>query len=98
MSSAPGGGKQRVLQQVMERAAVDREFRQRLLTDPRGAIRAAFGLEVPADLKVKFIEKGADVDTLVVLPDLRRPEGELTDADLDAVAGGQGHARPRRVW
>jgi len=77
-----------VLQTVLERAAADSAFRRRLLVDPRQAILDGFGVTIPSDFNVKFVEKEAGVDALIVLPDLRRPEDELSDGDLDAVAGG----------
>lgn len=76
------------LDAVVERAATDRAFRSSLLSDPRGAIQQAFGVRIPADVRIKFIEKTADVDALIVLPDLRSPTGELSDNDLEGVAGG----------
>jgi hypothetical protein len=76
------------LDAVVERAATDRAFRASLLTDPHAAIQQAFGVRIPADVRIKFIEKSADVDSLIVLPDLRGPAGELSDSDLESVAGG----------
>lgn len=76
------------LETILERATVDRAFRQGLLTDPRHAIHDAFGVKIPHNFRVKFIEKGRDVDALVVLPDFQAANGELCDEDLDNVAGG----------
>ncbi len=67
----PGEGRSG-LAMVTLRAAVDREFRRRLLRDPRRAIRETFGVEVSPGLRLKFIEKGRHLDLLVVLPDLVR--------------------------
>lgn len=72
---------------VLSRAAVDSVFRRRLLEEPRGALRSAFGIELPGDFRVKFIEKGADLDVLLVLPD-PRPGEELSEDELEEVAGG----------
>jgi hypothetical protein len=72
---------------VMARAATDRDFRRRLLADPRRAIRDAFGVEPPPGLKLRFIEKDSDVDLLLVLPN-PIDSGELTSDDLGAVTGG----------
>lgn len=76
---------------ILDRAAVDRTFRERLLNDPNGAIYDTFGIEVPEDYKIRFIERDPDLDALVVLPDNRNDEDEqLTDDDLDTVSGGLG--------
>jgi hypothetical protein len=66
------------------RATLDRGFRARLLADPHAAVRE-LGVELPPTLRLKFIEKGDDVDLLVVLPDLL---GELPGEVLEAVSGG----------
>jgi hypothetical protein len=79
---------QQVLEAVLQRATEDAGFRGRLLTDPRAAILEAFAVKIPANFRVKFIEKGADVDALVVLPDFHQKDGELSDRELEAVAGG----------
>jgi hypothetical protein len=79
---------QEALEQILTRAAVDLEFRKSLLVDPRRAILDGLGLRIPANFRVKFVERDKDVDALIVLPDLIRPDGELDDCDLDAVAGG----------
>lgn len=55
---------------AITRAAVDLEFRMRLLTDPRAALAEVLGYELPASMRIKFVEKDADVDVMVVLPNL----------------------------
>jgi hypothetical protein len=79
---------ERALDAVVSRAATDPKFRAALLTEPRQAIQQAFGVRVPDDVRVKFIERPPDVDALIVLPDVRRADGELADADLESVSGG----------
>jgi len=81
---------QEALEQILTRAAVDLDFRKALLVDPRKAILDGLGVRIPARFRVKFIERGKDVDALIVLPDLQRQDGELDDGDLEAVAGGDG--------
>jgi hypothetical protein len=66
---------------VTARAALDRDFRRELLTDPHVAIHHAFGVELPRALRLKFIERDPDVDLMIVLPD-------LVDEVFDGVAGG----------
>lgn len=88
---------QEVLDQVLSRATVDVDFRKALLLDPRKAILNALGVHIPANFRVKFIEREKNVDALIVLPDLQRQDGELDDDDLDAVAGGVG-TDPTPTW
>lgn len=86
--SAPNRRGEHILQEVTARATVDVQFRQLLLAEPEKTIFEAYGVTIPAGHRVRFMEKPADVDTLIVLPDVVRPDGELDDDDLDAVAGG----------
>lgn len=86
MSSTPR--RQQILDAILERAAVDREFRQHLLNEPHQTIREAFGVVIPSSFTIRFVEKEPGVDALVVLPELGSPAGELSDDDLEAVSGG----------
>lgn len=74
-----------LLREVIERATTDREFRARLLSDPAAAIRHAFGVILPYNYRIRFIEQPADLDALIVLP---RNHGQLDEDDLEQVAGG----------
>lgn len=76
---------------VLKRASVDREFRAQLLTNPRDALARQFGITVPEHYRIRFIERGPDVDALIVLPDCEEGEdadGELSDDSLERVTGG----------
>lgn len=84
MANTTDNGK---VQELLARSAVDSEFRSSLLTDPRTALTQAAGREIPANLRVKFIEKDADCDAMFVLPDPVAAD-ELTPEQLEAVAGG----------
>jgi hypothetical protein len=76
---------------VLARSAVDRQFRNHLLTDPRAALKAAFALVLPSDYNVRFIERDAHLDALIVLPDFQgEPEaGDIDDDALEPVNGGR---------
>jgi len=78
----------RLLNAILDRAARDLPFRRQLMTTPAPAIRDAFGVQIPADFRIKFVERGPDVDSLVVLPDFRSGDEELSEEELEAVAGG----------
>ncbi len=79
---------ERLIADITARAAIDREFRQRLLSNPNDALTEVTGVNVPAAFKVKFVEKDPSVDAMFVLPDLLDPNGELSAEELEAVAGG----------
>lgn len=93
---------QRAIAAVLDRAASDREFRQRLLDHPHEAILDACGITIPPSFRIRFIERGPDIDALVVLPDLVEEAalsggGELTDDELEAVTGGA-QANANLAW
>jgi hypothetical protein len=71
--------------QVVARAWSDEPFKQRLLAEPAAVLREQ-GIEVPSQLEVRVVE---NTDRLVhlVLP-TTPADGELSDDQLDGVAGG----------
>ena len=75
-----------LLREVVDRASTDREFRARLLSDPASAIRHAFGVILPHNYRIRFIERPRELDALIVLPQMGH--GELDEDDLEQVAGG----------
>ncbi len=83
---------------VLARAETDVAFRAWLLTEPHRAIQDAFGIQVPHDFRLRFIERDADVDALIVLPDLRSSDGELSAETLDHVAGGAHAQNAHLAW
>jgi hypothetical protein len=70
--------------QVVAKAWSDASFKKKLLADPAAALKAS-GLEVPRGLQVKVVENTDQVLHLV-LP--AKPRGEISDSDLEKVAGG----------
>jgi hypothetical protein len=79
-----------IFEQILKRSATDAEFRARLVNDPASAIEETIGVPLstlPRPINVKFIEKAAGVDAVLVLPDFVEV-GSLSDAELEAVAGG----------
>jgi hypothetical protein len=71
---------------MLSRSATDLEFRKKLLADPRSAVAEFTGKPVPEDFDVVFIENKAAAT--VVLPDVVDPSAELSENELETVAGG----------
>ena len=67
---------------ILSKAAEDARFRAHLIADPRAAIWAETGASIPDGFDLVVHEDSATTSHLV-LP----PSGELTEADLKAVAG-----------
>ena len=68
--------------QLIDKAATDKAFRERLIADPKGAIRDELKVTIPDAFDVEVLEDGATKAHLV-LP----PSAELNEAELQQVAG-----------
>ncbi len=73
-------------EQILNRAAEDGDFRARLLADPKGVISSEVGATIPEGFDVVVHEDSATTFHLV-LP----PSPQLTEAEMEAVAGGRGY-------
>ena len=92
MTEAAGGGRAEVERRVIEKSLRDESFRQRLLDDPKGTVEQELGSALPQSFEVRVVEESADTIYLV-LPSasaLGDQGGELSDQELEAVAGGVG--------
>ena len=69
---------------VVARAWSDEAFKDKLKSDPRAAL-AEHGIEVPAGMKVEILE---NTPSKLHLSLPRAPEGELSEEELEGVAGG----------
>ena len=74
------------VEQVSEKARTDEAFREELLKDPNAAISKLIGKEIPESYKIRVIDQDPAYSATFVLPPM---ENELTDAELDQVAGGK---------
>jgi len=77
---------------VIMRAWKDDAFRRELLSDPKAAIARLTGKPLPAGVKVVVHEETATTLHLCLpaRPAKAAGAGELSDAELEAVAGGGG--------
>lgn len=81
-------------QAIIDKAMRDEAFRQRLLRDPRGALKDAFGATIPPGVTIHVHEETTS-DVHIVIPGAKGAYGasqgnaqELSDADLEVAVGG----------
>jgi len=76
--------------QLIVKAAADTAFREQLLANPRKAIASIIGKELPGEIEVTVFEETPN-RLCLVLPPQPAPTGEieLSEADLEGVAGGR---------
>jgi hypothetical protein len=75
-------------QQIIDRAGSDPQFRQDLVSNPRQAMEQELGIPLPESVQVTVLEETPSA-VYLVLPQAPTEAGqELSDADLEAVAGG----------
>jgi hypothetical protein len=78
---------QQHMEQLLARSATDREFRRKLVDDPRSAVAEFSGREIPESFNVRFVENKPGGVTLV-LPEPVDPAAEISEEELAVVAGG----------
>jgi len=71
-------------------AAQDPKYRELLLADPKDVLSKQMGQELPESLNVKVVEETADTIYLVAPYVAPAAGDELSDDDLEKVAGGKG--------
>lgn len=74
--------------QLVERLGSDADFKREFLSDAKGVIAREFGVSVPSSMHVTPVEVPANA-LMVVIPPLVAEDGELSETELEAYAGGK---------
>jgi Nitrile hydratase, alpha chain len=85
-----GSGRQEMERTLVQRSLEDEDFRRRLLEDPKGTLEEELGTRLPEEVRVVAVEETSDTIYLVLpgTPMAGGGGGELSDKDLESVAGG----------
>jgi hypothetical protein len=83
-------GREQMERRLVERSLQDDAFRQHLLADPKVAVEEELATRLPEEVQVRVVEETAQTIYLVLpfASPLGGEGGELSDRDLEAVAGG----------
>ncbi len=76
-----------LLDKIVEQAQTNPEYYDQLLKDPRSLMSRQLGTPIPSNVAIKVLEETPDT-FYVVLPYQPKEGAELSDADLEKVAGG----------
>ena len=76
------------VQKVLKKAGSDATFHALALSNPAAAVKEATGKDLPAGFKLRIVPT-TDADLTLVLPDVQADSQELSDAELESVAGGR---------
>jgi len=71
---------------ILAKCWADASFKQQLLADPAAVLKAE-GVEIPAGYTIRVLENTDKVVNYVLPPN---PNAELSDSELESVAGGKG--------
>ena len=89
MTEAAGGGRAEMERRLIEKSLQDEDFRQQLLADPKAIVERELGTRLPEGVRVVAVEETAETIYLVLPSASPAGEGgDLSDLDLEAVAGG----------
>jgi Nitrile hydratase, alpha chain len=73
---------------LLDKALKDAAFRRALVEDPRGTLERELGVTVPDGVGLTVLQETPTARYLVLPLAPSRGDGMLTDAELEAVAGG----------
>ncbi|WP_456426420.1 NHLP leader peptide family RiPP precursor [Rhodocaloribacter sp.] len=80
--------RQKLNRQVTQKAMEDANFRQRLLEDPKGTLETEYGISIPNEADIKVFQETPQSHYFVLPPRPIQDGDELTEDELEAVAGG----------
>ena len=83
---------------LIERAAKDEAFRRALVADPRGTLERELQAKMPEGFSLTVLEESPTQRYLVLPPAPSREGDALSDAELEAAAGGDDPPSPSYLF
>jgi len=84
---APTWTRGQLWDKIVDQAQKNPKYYAQLKADPRGLMEKQLGTSIPKSVNFKVIEEAADT-YYIVLPAIAKEGAELSDSDLEKVAGG----------
>jgi hypothetical protein len=88
MSNQSASSRDTMTSQVIERATRDPQFRQELLQNPKETLERELGVRLPAGIEIRVVEETPSTLYLILPPQPMQAGQELSDQELEQVAGG----------
>ena len=88
MTATPFTSRTQVEEALLARAESNESFRRDLLTDPRTVLAKDFGISISPEVKLNVVEETTRNLYLVLPARAASAAGQLTDIELELVAGG----------
>jgi len=73
--------------QIIGRALKDENFRLELIRDPKSVLEKELGAKIPDSVTVRILEE-KEGEICLIIPQVSKKEDELTEIELESVAGG----------
>jgi Nitrile hydratase, alpha chain len=89
MTAGSFKSRKQIEEALLARAESNESFRRDLLADPRGVLAKDFGISISPEVKLNVVEETTSNLYLVLPARAASAAGQLTDIELELVAGGK---------
>jgi hypothetical protein len=97
MAEQASESRRRLEDRLIEKARQDEAFYRALRADPRAALGQELGGSIPEGITITVVEETPTSYYLVLPANPARRSEELSDAELESVAGGGGEFATQRL-
>ncbi|MFB2982831.1 NHLP leader peptide family RiPP precursor [Microseira sp. BLCC-F43] len=88
--NAPTSTRQEIEERIIAKSWQDDAFKQEILNNPKAVLSREIGQPLPEDVEIRVVEETPNIVYLVLpmKPITPEDDAEISEAELDAVAGG----------